>query len=415
MRRKNKKKANTQSTKQEQRARFNTFKRRIFSYLKLFGCEEIARLFGDATFRFMYNSRNYCLPKVRVAKDIIVNRKFKNDIASECELKFSGKTIKINDCLTVSPTEVLTYFMIIDTVVKSKKDSSDINEILLVEKYLEKFPNCDALYDRANSEIENFIQCFGIVLTKMTSSLCWFKLIKRDKGSTNHRDILELNEYIPKKRMVMVDQHPRPVYPLCFAFTNEGPIEISVPAKKIKLSGTFDKKHVPVYVQNHLIHRLKERLDCLPSFLSEMFLFHSLKNPKFIYFKGRLLAEYNFDSTIKLGYILLEFLDGILLAKTFLLLSNIGTPEGEKLSEISGMKKFDNKYWAIDKLSTYHNSDLKDHPQTKGIFELAGCGDLFKELSYPLKNKREQPSPQAKQMLRYLDVLKEDEQRLVAV
>ena len=231
----------------------------------------------------------------------------------------------------------------------------------------------------------------------------------------NQRNIIEVNEYIPKKHMVMIDNHSRPVYPLCLAFADQGPVEISIPAEKIKLSRSFDKKRIPVYVQNHLFHRLEERLDCIPLFISEFCFYFSLKNPKFIYFRGKLFAEYIMDSTIKLGYILLEFQDGILLAKTFLLLTNNGTPEGDKLSEISGMKKFDHKYWAIDKLSTFHNSDLKVHPQTKEIFEMAGCGDLFKELSYPDPDTGELPSCQAKQMLRYLDIKKEDELRAVAI
>jgi hypothetical protein len=303
----------------------------------------------------------------------------------------------------------MSYFILIDCAVKSNEDSSDISEILLVEKYLKKIPDFEALLDQAFNAITSIINTIGIVMTHMTSSLCWLEYLEREKGSMNQRNIIEVNEYIPKKHKVMIDNHPRPVYPLCLAFANVGPVEISIPAEKLKLPGSFDKKHIPVYVQNHLIHRLEEKLDCIPLFISEFSFYFSLKNPKFIYFRGKLLAEYIIDSTIKLGYVLLEFLDGILLAKTFLLLSNNGTPEGDKLSEISGMKKFDHKYWAIDKLSTFHNSDLKDHPQTKEIFEMAGCGNLFKELSYPDLDTSELPSCQAKQMLRYLEIIKEDE------
>lgn len=415
MRRKNKKKANTQNTKQEQRARFNAYKKRIIYYLKLLDCEEVARLFNDSSFRYMYDTRNFSLPKIRMAKDVIADRETKNDVYAKYEFMFSNKTIKINDRLTVSPKEVMSYLFMIECMVKSKQDSSDISERLLVEKYLEKIPDFEALYNKANDAIASLIHTIGIVMTHMTSSLCWLVFKEREKGSSNKRHIIEVNEYIPKKHMVMIDHHPRPVYPLCLAFANEGPVELSIPAKKLKLPESFDKKHIPVYVQNHLVHRLEERLDCIPLFISEYCLYSSLKNPIFIYFKGKLFAEYFIDSTIKLGYILLEFLDGILLAKTFLLLSNNGTPEGDKLSEISGMKKFDHKYWAIDKLSTFHNSDLKDHPQTKEIFEMAGCGNLFKELSYPDEDTGELPSCQAKQMLRYLDIIKEDEQNLVAI
>jgi hypothetical protein len=415
MRRKNKKKANTQSAKQEQRARFNTYKRRIIDYLKLLDCEEVAGLFDDASFRAIYDTRNLNLPKIRMAKDVIADREIKDDVNEKFEFMFSNKTIKINDRLTVSPKEVLSYLVMIECLVKSKQDSSDISERLLVEKYVKKIPDFEVLYNKANDAIASTIHTIGVVMTHMTSSLCWLVFIEREMGSSNERHIIEVNEYIPKKHMVMIDHNPRPVYPLSFAFGNVGPVELSIPAEKIKLPKSFDMKDVPVYVQNHLVHRLEERLDCIPLFISEYCLYTSLAKPTLIYFKGKLFAEYYIDSTIKLGYILLEFLDGILLAKTFLLLSNNGTPEGDKLSELSGLKKFDHKYWAIDKLSTFHNSDLKDHPQTKEIFEMAGCGHLFKELSYPDEDTGESPSVQAKQMLRYLDITTEDEQRLVAV
>ncbi|MCK5279279.1 MAG: hypothetical protein KAK04_12080, partial [Cyclobacteriaceae bacterium] len=354
MRRKNKKKDNTQNTKQEQRARFNTYKRRIINYLKLIDCEEVARLIDDASFHAMYVTRHVSLPKIKMAKDMIVDRETKNDIYAKFEFMFSNKTIKINDRLTVSPKEVMSYFIMIDCMVKSKKDSSDIGEILIVEKYSEKIWDFETLFDQAFNAITSIIQTIGIVMTRMNSSLYWLEYLAKEEGSIDKRNIVEVNEYIPKKHMVMIDHHPRPVYPLCLAFADQGPVEISIPAEKIKLPGSFDKKQIPVYVQNHLFHRLEERLDCIPLFISEFCFYFSLKNPKFIYFRGKLFAEYIMDSTIKLGYILLEYLDGILLAKTFLLLTNNGTPEGDKLSEISGMKKFDHKYWAIDKLSTFH-------------------------------------------------------------
>jgi uncharacterized protein len=42
-----------------------------------------------------------------------------------------------------------------------------------------------------------------------------------------------------------------------------------------------------------------------------------------------------------------------LVARTFLLLTNNGTPEGDRLREISGLTKIDHKYWATDKLSAF--------------------------------------------------------------
>lgn len=306
--------------------------------------EEVAWLFDDASFHSMYVTGYSNLPKIRMAKDVIADRGTRNDVFTKFEHMFSDKTIKINDRLTVSPKEVLSYFFMIDCLVKSKEDSTDISELLLVEKYSEKITDFEALFDQAFDTITKTILAIGIVVTRMNSSLCWLEYLEKEEGSINERDIIEVNEFISKKHRVIIDNHPRPVYPLCLAFANLGPVEISIPDEKIKLPGSINKKDIPVYVQNRLIHRLEERLDFIPLIISELSFYNSLHNPRFIYYRGKIYAEYIIDSTIKLGYILLEYLDGISLAKTFLLLSNNGTPEGDKLNEISGIKKFDHKY-----------------------------------------------------------------------
>ena len=191
------------------------------------------------------------------------------------------------------------------------------------------------------------------------------------------------------------------------ALTDTGPINITIPRDNIKLPGAIRKQKIPVYFQNHLLHRLDERLDCIAPYLNQFLLFLSLLNSRLTYFRDKIFVEFIVDSKIKLGYILLEFHKDRLLAKTFLLLSNAGTPEGEKLKEISGMEKNDLSYWAIDKLSTYHRSDLKDHPRTRAMFEDAGCGDLFKNQSALNPSEISTGTSQARQMLRYLEGAKD--------
>ena len=415
MRRKNKKKCSTQNAKQEQHARFNTYKRRIMYYLKLLGCEEVVRLIDDVSFQFMYQRRNFSIPRLCMANDTFADRETKDDMHAMFEQMYSDKTIKINDRLTVSPKEVMLYLNMIDCVVNSKKDSSVSREILLIEKYSEKIGDFGALFEQAFEAITVIINSIGIVMTHMNSSLCWLKYVAREKGSFDQRNIIEVNEYIPKKRLVMINNHPRPVYPLCLALANVGPVEISIPTEKVNLPGSIDRKSIPVYVQNHLLHRLEERLDCIPPYISQLHLFISIQTAELIYYRGKIYAEYLMDSSIKLGYILLECCDDMLVAKTFLLLSNTGTPEGDKLNEISGMKKFDHKYWAIDKLSTFHNSDLKDHPQTRDIFEKAGCGSLFEPLSYPNDVSPKSVSIQAQEMIHYLQGTSEEVNELHSV
>lgn len=90
-------------------------------------------------------------------------------------------------------------------------------------------------------------------------------------------------------------------------------------------------------------------------------------------------------------------------------MSSSGTPEGQMLDELSGMQKIDHTYWAIDRLSTFQNSDMKDNKEIKEIFEKAGCGVLFKEVSL-FKDEDEIHIKQAMKMAKYIEWKKEKEE-----
>jgi hypothetical protein len=215
----------------------------------------------------------------------------------------------------------------------------------------------------------------------MGESICWMEHISEDNDEDSGI-IIEINQSVPEKRTVIIDGNPRPIFRFCLAFANVGPKDISIPAEKLKINGSIGNLPIAVFLQQHVLHRLEERLDCLPDFIRGFNLFTSLNEPDIIHYKGRILVGYNLEGRFRLGYIVLEYLEGILVARTFLLLTNNGTPEGDRLKEISGLTKTDHKYWAIDKLSAFQHSDIKDHAEIKEIFEKAGCGVLFEELPF---------------------------------
>jgi hypothetical protein len=134
---------------------------------------------------------------------------------------------------------------------------------------------------------------------------------------------------------------------------------------------------MPVYIQSHAQQRLAERLDCLEQGYVEFFVYNSLKNLK--YFKdknGNPLIEYNYFG-FKTGYLRADIHHGKIIIRTFLFLTNNGTPEGEKLNEFTGLSKLDHKYLNIDKLSTFMSADIRNNIEVKDIFVRAGCKSLF--------------------------------------
>lgn len=54
-----------------------------------------------------------------------------------------------------------------------------------------------------------------------------------------------------------------------------------------------------------------------------------------------------------------------------------GTPEGEKLQQVFALGKVDRQYLAIDKLSTFMNSDIRSSKELEGMFMAAGCECLL--------------------------------------
>jgi hypothetical protein len=91
----------------------------------------------------------------------------------------------------------------------------------------------------------------------------------------------------------------------------------------------------------------------------------------------------------KLGYFKGDIIGDKLVIRTFLFITNNGTPEGKKLQKLIGLQKADKKYLGIDKLSTFILSDIKENEQLKTLFCEAGCGDLFK-LDKTVLNKPEE-------------------------
>jgi hypothetical protein len=67
----------------------------------------------------------------------------------------------------------------------------------------------------------------------------------------------------------------------------------------------------------------------------------------------------------------------VLLLKTFLFITCDGTPEGDKLRKILGLSKWDKKYLAIDRLSSFLNSDIQENAGLCEIFKEADCGQLL--------------------------------------
>ncbi|MDR1356731.1 MAG: hypothetical protein LBJ58_03570 [Tannerellaceae bacterium] len=142
--------------------------------------------------------------------------------------------------------------------------------------------------------------------------------------------------------------------------------------------GPGSNKDRPVYVSEHALNRLEERLGCASAGYMQMFLCKSLMKGSSRELKdGRLMLDFE-AFKLKIGYLIVSIQRNSILVHTFLLITANGTPEGKKLREQFGLQKADNQYLGIDKLTTFIHSNILQHEDVCEWFRNAGCGSLLK-------------------------------------
>jgi hypothetical protein len=196
-------------------------------------------------------------------------------------------------------------------------------------------------------------------------------------------------------------------------------IPVSIPASFLGFKTYGEEIMMPLYVTEHALNRLDERTDDarLKGYTQLSILTSFTENsnkPKIIKLReNKMMMEYKLLD-FKIGYLVISVLEGIILVRTFLLMTSPATPEGKILHEQLGLQKLDNKYLGIDILHTFLNSDILDNEDICNLFINAGCQsliDLCKSLkiSYALE-KNEEKIKLAAQMRDYLTKGNSDEE-----
>lgn len=142
--------------------------------------------------------------------------------------------------------------------------------------------------------------------------------------------------------------------------------------------GAGNGKDYPVYAQAHVFHQLEARLD-LP-WLADLLHYHlglSLRAPKIIPVGAdEYLVEFRVNRH-EVGYLVAVRMGEMVVVKTFLLITMLGTPEGDRLGSKLGVQPADLRTLDLNRLSTYFNSDVRTDPVLTRLLREAGCGDVF--------------------------------------
>ena len=377
--RKHKKRPTSKQRLEQKILRIRDFRNRMENFSATGGFLDEFHQIDDSNIEFLYKTspRQFF---INVENGCNINKKVKNYLSdginflpSIISFKFypSGPDIFLSDFLYGGMT-LLNYFQI------KKKEGTKFSDN--VERAIDLLEvNKDAYYGPliALGKIFEFLSWHINLVHK---GFYWFSLglVQKDKKRKIDHFCLNLFFESPEVRSIKVDGYKRNVYRVGRTKHDEGicwaKIHPSVISQKFcKKSGKFN-----IYIQEHAIQRLYERLD---SFISPEYLhfelYQAVINPEISVSEGNTLLEYKLIGW-KVGYLLIDIHDNIALIRTFLFITNDGTPEGVKLKKKTGLESLDKQYWAIDKLSTFVNMDFRKNKVLKKIFEECGCDHLYK-------------------------------------
>jgi len=234
-------------------------------------------------------------------------------------------------------------------------------------------------YEKAWQDYNQIINTSSILNSSITDGLNvgFYELKLSVGGDIGLFPFAEIHRMHPEKIQVSINGDKRPAYKLGWFLPYPAPYcqPATIKSEQLGLQPGFS---LDVYVQAHALDRLIERMDGLVVGYLHYAIFDSFQNVKVCKNKkGDLLFEYHAFG-IKTGYFKGDVIEGKLILRTFLFLTNNGTPEGERLHQNTGLMKEDKIYLTIDKCSTFVNSDIASNPRVKEIFIQAGCEDLFK-------------------------------------
>lgn len=231
----------------------------------------------------------------------------------------------------------------------------------------------------AVTQLLKILESIGFGNSNIETRLYWLDYAMKDPDENK----IVLDNYIkiytdvPKSIKIKIDGISRPALRLGWASYTNGMTWLTLKPSLLNISGVPDDQPMEVYIQSHALHRFRERTEGIYDLAAQYYIYESFLKPNVCYDRNHnLLIEYRIKG-LKAGYFRFDIVGNIVVLRTFLFLTNSGTPEGDLLGKNTGLKVLDKNYLAIDKLSTFMSSDINKNEQVNKIFSDAGCQSLF--------------------------------------
>jgi hypothetical protein len=340
--------------------------------------KDLYQLIPHAIFERIYEIRSHSMRPIPAKGNhipaAILNRlkmSLPNFLKNE-SIDLVGSNTKINlyDMLTVGFT-LMRFGMIMRDNEFAGADR--------IKKGLEKLRITDEFNISFWVSIANVLDGATFWYNDIGESLYWLKydMIGFDNPSKGVQNIAYVYKHIPECIPVKINDIVRPAILLERVFTKIGAKSICITPSSLNIDGPFAEIPMKIYIQKHALQRLSERIDCLNIGFAQFWLYLSFNEPKVFYDNAKnLLIEYRI-SGLRAGYFRVDILEGIVLVRTFLFITNNGTPEGQLLEKNTGLQKSDKNYLIMDKLSTFITSDISNNKMLCKILDESGCHSLI--------------------------------------
>lgn len=289
-----------------------------------------------------------------------------------------------NQFFTIQPNDVrislYDFYSVAGTIWASQiyLGKDDRAEVVKLKNSLKEFvDHMTEFNDKANEILTGFLRTYCFMKSDIRKTLYWvnYKLEMDKNKCRGPENILYLYSRSVENIKMKIDGIVRPVKPVCWALYNTPPSPMSIEKFFFTLRKEDTGKQINVYIQSHAVNRLSERIDCINTGLLQYYMYSSIKNPKIFYFCNNLLIEFQMFNS-KAGYFRADLFDDKIIIRTFLFITNNGTPECYKLQKNTGLKKLDIKYLEIERLSTFMSSDVGNNEEVRRILEESDCGCL---------------------------------------
>ncbi len=379
-----KKKANDQAQQKILAAQHrNDFLRKLKSICALIAGEGAYDLIPKNDIEIIYKMRGAML-KVLPKEGCKVKKELIDYISDTIKNILQHKTIELwQGGPSISYTEYFTIGITLEVYL-----SPEGTYFAGKERFVDNLENFDRIniYSDDIIRMTNMLSIFCSDMTNEVYCIEYF-LNPEDYPRTDNRiyQVFKITPYSSKKRYFKIDEITRPAFRVMGVLHHEY-TEIEVPTTMYNNGKPIPQDTMLVYIQQHALNRLVERMmepveinddyDMQHGIL-QFSLIESLQNRRsYADNNGKILIEFRLFEK-KAGYLVGDAVDDVFLIRTFLFLTNTGTPEGKQLEELTGLKKLDKKYWAIDQLPSLLKSDILENEEACEMFKNAGCESLL--------------------------------------